>query len=73
MVSGLLVSDRLGYGAVNLDLKKAHASIRLLGDKLNLTDEEVAESIIKVAVSGMFLETSKLSRTAASTPVASQW
>ena len=60
VVSGLLVSDRLGYGAVNLDLKKAHASIRSLGDKLNLTDEEVAESIIKVAVSGMFLETSKL-------------
>ena len=60
VVCGLLVSDRLGYGAVNLDLEKANASIRSLGDKLNLTDEEVAESIIKVAVSGMFLETSKL-------------
>ena len=60
VVSGLLVSDRLGYGAVDLDLEKANASIRSLGDKLNLTDEEVAESIIKVAVSGMFLETSKL-------------
>ena len=60
VVSGLLVSDRLGYGAVDLDLEKANASIRSLGDKLILTDEEVAESIIKVAVSGMFLETSKL-------------
>jgi len=60
VVSGLLVSDRLGYGAVDLDLEKANASIRSLGDKLNLTEEEVAESIIKVAVSGMFLETSKL-------------
>ena len=57
---GLLSAGKLGYGAVELKPKKARDALQPLADELGLSIEQVAESIIQIAVSGMFLETSKL-------------
>ena len=57
---GLLSAGKLGYGAVELKPEKARDALQPLADELGLSIEQVAESIIQIAVSGMFLETSKL-------------
>jgi len=59
-VSGFLVSENLGYGSVSLDVNKAQTAISAISKRLGKRNPEVAESIINIAVSGMFLETSKL-------------
>ena len=59
-VSGFLVSENLGYGSVSLDINKAQQAISVISQRLGKGNSEVAESIINIAVSGMFLETSKL-------------
>ena len=59
-VSGFLASENLGYGSVNLDINKAQQVISSISQKLGKENLEVAENIINIAVSGMFLETSKL-------------
>ena len=59
-VSGFLASENLGYGSVNLDINKAQQAISSISQKLGKENLEVAENIINIAVSGMFLETSKL-------------
>ena len=45
---------------MSLDIKKAQQAISVISQKLGKGNSEVAESIINIAVSGMFLETSKL-------------
>ncbi len=59
-VSGFLGSGELGYGAVTIDLARARTAISAIADRLGLGIEETAEAIIKVSISGMFLEVSKL-------------
>ncbi len=59
-VCGFLGSGELGYGAVQLDLDKARQAVGAVAERLKLSVEEAAEAIIKVSVSGMFLEISKL-------------
>ena len=59
-VSGFLAAENLGYGSVNLDINKAQKAVSSISQKLGKENFEVAESIINIAVSGMFLETSKL-------------
>jgi len=59
-VSGFLVSENLGYGSVSVDIKKAQQAVSAISQRLGKGNSEVAESIINIAVSGMFLETSKL-------------
>ena len=59
-VLGLLGAGELGYGAVTLDRGAAEAAIRTLADPLGLSAEETAEAIIRVSISGMYLEISKL-------------
>jgi N-methylhydantoinase A len=59
-VCGFLGSGELGYGAVELDLELARAAVGDIAARLKLGVEEAAEAIIKVSVSGMFLEISKL-------------
>jgi N-methylhydantoinase A len=58
-VLGLIGQAELGYGAVKVDLDKARAAIGDIATALKRTPEDAAEAIIKVAVSGMYLETSK--------------
>ena len=50
----------LGYSAVEIDNARAEAAINTVADSLDLSREATAEAIIRVAVSGMYLEVSKL-------------
>ena len=59
-VLGLLGTGELGYGAVTLDRMAAERVVAPLADRLGLTMAEAAESVIRVAISGMYLEISKL-------------
>ena len=59
-VLNLLGAGELGYGAVSLDRTAAQRAVATLADPLGLSLPETAESIIRVAVSGMYLEVSKL-------------
>ncbi len=57
---GLLGADELGYGAVRLDRAAAERAVGAIAARLSLGLSEAAESIVDVAVSGMYLEVAKL-------------
>ena len=57
---GLLGAGELGYGAVRLDRAAAERAVGGIAERLSLGLPEAAESIVNVAVSGMYLEVSKL-------------
>jgi N-methylhydantoinase A len=59
-VCGFLGQADLGYSAVHIDMELARAAVGVIASELNLGLRETAEAIIKVAVSGMYLEVSKL-------------
>ena len=59
-VLNLLGAGELGYGAVALDRGAAERAVATLAEPLGLCVEEAAESVIRVAISGMYLEVSKL-------------
>ncbi len=59
-VCGFLGQADLGYSAVQIDVERARQAIGEIAGQLGLGPQETAESIIKVAVSGMYLEVSKL-------------
>ena len=59
-VSGFLGHHELAYNSVHLDLEKACAAIDTLAGPLNLSQQQTAEAIIQVAVSGMYMEINKL-------------
>lgn len=57
---GLIGHGALGYGAVTVDRAAARASIAPLAELLGAGIEEVAASIVEIAVSAMFAEISGL-------------
>ncbi len=57
---GLLGADELGYGAVRLDRAAAERAVGGIAGRLSMGLSEAAESIVEVAVSGMYLEVAKL-------------
>ncbi|MBM3574014.1 MAG: hydantoinase/oxoprolinase family protein, partial [Alphaproteobacteria bacterium] len=59
-VCGFLGHAALGYNAVTIDVERARQAIGALAKQLGRGLEETAEAIIKVAVSGMFVEINKL-------------
>lgn len=59
-VLGYVGQTDLGYDAVKLDIEAARAVVAGLADGLEMRVEDAAEAIIKIAVSGMYLEVSKL-------------
>ncbi|MEQ1616254.1 MAG: hydantoinase/oxoprolinase family protein [Hyphomicrobiaceae bacterium] len=59
-VLGFIGQLELGYSAVQVDTAKARAAVGKIAAGLGRTTEEAAEAIVKVAVSGMYLEVSKL-------------
>jgi len=59
-VLGLLGAGELGYGAVSLDKAAAERAVLTLSAPLGLSVQATAESIIRVSISGMYLEISKL-------------
>jgi len=60
VVMGFIGQADLGYSAVKVDAGKARAAIADIAKAIGLTVEEAAEAIVKVAVSGMYMEVSKL-------------
>ena len=59
-VLGFIGQAELGYSAVTVDVAKAREAVGEIAKALDRTVEEAAEAIIKIAVSGMYLEVSKL-------------
>ena len=57
---GLVGNAALGYAAVTVDREKARDAVGVLAARLGRTIEETAESIIRIAVSGMYAEVSGL-------------
>ncbi|MCC7274086.1 MAG: hydantoinase/oxoprolinase family protein [Alphaproteobacteria bacterium] len=57
---GLIGHGALGYGAVTVDVGKARTAVATLAEPLGRTVEAAAEGVIRVAISGMFKEVSKL-------------
>jgi N-methylhydantoinase A len=60
VVCGFLGQSTLGYSAVALDQKAAHEAVTKIATKLGRDLYTTAQNIIEVAVSGMYLEVSKL-------------
>jgi N-methylhydantoinase A len=60
VINGFLGTAALGYSAVEIDNGRAESAINTVADSLDLSREATAEAIIRVAVSGMYLEVSKL-------------
>ena len=57
---GYLGRRDIGYDAVRVDVDAARAAIEPLARALGRDTSDTAEAIVRVAVSGMYLETSKL-------------
>jgi N-methylhydantoinase A len=60
VVSGFLGQSELGYGNVTMRTDLAQKAVATVAEKLSMSLEETAEAIIKVGISGMYLEVSKL-------------
>ncbi len=60
VVTGFLGEMGLGYGEVSMDGDLAAAAMETIAGPLSLSIKDTAEAIIKVAVSGMYLEVSKM-------------
>ncbi len=59
-VLGWIGGGELGYSAIRVDLAKAHAAIASVAARTGMSVVAAAEAIIKIAVSGMYMEVSKL-------------
>jgi N-methylhydantoinase A len=59
-VLGYLGAGELGYSAIRVDVAKAHQAIEAIAARVGLSAVATAEAIVKIAVSGMYLEVSKL-------------
>ena len=59
-VLGFIGQAELGYGAVTVDRARAVAAVGTVAHAMGVPVEQAAEAIIRIAVSGMYLEVSKL-------------
>lgn len=59
-VLGYIGQADLGYGAVKVDRARAVAAVGTVARAMDVPVEQAAEAIIRIAVSGMYLEVSKL-------------
>ena len=59
-VLGYIGQVDLGYSAVKVDVARARAAVGELAEAMGRTVADAAEAIIRIAVSGMYLEVSKL-------------
>jgi N-methylhydantoinase A len=60
VVGGFLGHTPLAFNSVRIDSTRAEAAIAPIARQLKLTAPEAAEAMIKVAISGMFVEINKL-------------
>ena len=59
-VCGFIGHHRLAYNSVSPDVEKAKAAIAEVAGKVGLGLQQTAEAIIRIAISGMFMEINKL-------------
>ncbi|MBV8165545.1 MAG: hydantoinase/oxoprolinase family protein [Alphaproteobacteria bacterium] len=59
-VLGYLGSGQLGYSAITVDVDKARTAVGAVAQKAGLELVPCAEAIVRIAVSGMYMEVSKL-------------
>ena len=59
-VLGYVGQVDLGYQAVQIDVDAARKVVETLAPRLSLSIEQTAEAMVRIAVSGMYLEVSKL-------------
>ena len=59
-VLGYVGQADIGYHAVRIDAGAARRAVEALAAPLAMTAEEAAESILRIAISGMYLEVNKL-------------
>jgi N-methylhydantoinase A len=59
-VLGWIGGGELGYSAIRVDVEKARAAIATVAHRTGMSLVAAAEAIIEIAVSGMYMEVSKL-------------
>ena len=59
-VQGYIGQFDLGYSAIEIDASKARSAVNVLAEKIAKSTEETAQAIVDIAVSGMYMEISKL-------------
>jgi N-methylhydantoinase A len=59
-VLGYLGAGELGYSAIRVDVEKARVAVGEIAARAGLEPVAAAEAIVRIAVSGMYLEVSKL-------------
>ena len=60
VVLGFIGQVDLGYAAVTIDVEKAREAVGAIAQKMEMEVRDTAEAIIRIAVSGMYMEISKL-------------
>ena len=60
VVLGYIGQFDLGYSAIEIDVTKARSVVDVLAEKIGKETEETAQAIVDIAVSGMYMEISKL-------------
>ena len=60
VVLGYIGQFDLGYSAIEIDASKARSAVNVLAEKIAKSTEETAQAIVDIAVSGMYMEISKL-------------
>ena len=60
VVLGYIGQFDLGYSAIEIDVTKARSAVDVLAGKIGKETEETAQAIVDIAVSGMYMEISKL-------------
>jgi N-methylhydantoinase A len=60
VVLGYIGQFDLGYSAIEIDVTKARGAVDFLAEKIGKDSEETAQAIVDIAVSGMYMEISKL-------------
>jgi len=59
-VLGYIGQFEIGYSAIDVDADKSRSAMDPIAKRLDLSIEETAQAIIDIAVSGMYMEVSKL-------------
>src|SRR5215472_6555710 len=59
-VLGWIGAGELGYSAIRVDIERARAAMTTVAERTGMTPVATAEAIIEIAVSGMYMEVSKL-------------
>jgi N-methylhydantoinase A len=60
VVLGYIGQFDLGYSAIEIDVAKARGAVDFLAEKIGKDSAETAQAIVDIAVSGMYMEISKL-------------